>query len=314
MGSARASGHRLSYDRLPPTVTNWVELSLGGRVEQVQPCTGGMSPGCAARLRLADGGRAFVKAVGAEQNQRSYELYQQEMAPLAALPLVAHRPTLLGSYDTDGWAALLLEDLAGGELDLDRPADFADAAEVVDRQAAELTPAPSGTAVPRLDDTALTWLESWTGDIMAEPSHFLPGWTVAVVEHLDDRVRALPARLSGSTLCHWDIRGDNLLRRGDGTVVVCDWGMAHTGVWWGDRFQLATRHAGQPLIDDWLSGRSGWSADLDADLTSLLVLFGARHAWLAAQPAAPGLPTMAAFRRARAADMLAGARRRLARP
>ena len=38
-----------------------------------------MSPGCATRLVCADGTRAFVKAVGAELNPNTPELFRREI-------------------------------------------------------------------------------------------------------------------------------------------------------------------------------------------------------------------------------------------
>ncbi|MFT4081246.1 MAG: hypothetical protein QM638_01545 [Nocardioides sp.] len=40
---------------------------------------GGMSPGCAARVRGADGTRAFVKAVGADLNPDTPTLFRREI-------------------------------------------------------------------------------------------------------------------------------------------------------------------------------------------------------------------------------------------
>jgi aminoglycoside phosphotransferase (APT) family kinase protein len=56
-----------------------------------------------------------------------------------------------------------------------------------------------------------------------------------------DRVRALPHQLPATTLCHFDIRDDNLLVREDGQAVVVDWGMARLGPAWTDLVLLAAQ-------------------------------------------------------------------------
>src|SRR6476646_7932740 len=63
-----AAGVRVAYDALPADVTAWVTGVLGSPVVAATTQTGGFSPGVAARLRCADGSRAFLKAVSSDAN------------------------------------------------------------------------------------------------------------------------------------------------------------------------------------------------------------------------------------------------------
>ena len=79
----RAVGVRTPYADIPAQVRHRVESRLGSPVVASITQPGGMSPGCAARLRLANGGRAFVKAVGASLNPQSPDLFRAEIAVLS---------------------------------------------------------------------------------------------------------------------------------------------------------------------------------------------------------------------------------------
>ena len=76
----------------------------------IQP--GGFSPGVAARVRLDNGRRAIVKAVG-DINPDSPGIHRAEAQIAAALPADAPVARLLGAIDDDGWVILILEDIDG---------------------------------------------------------------------------------------------------------------------------------------------------------------------------------------------------------
>ncbi|HET7517515.1 MAG TPA: aminoglycoside phosphotransferase family protein, partial [Actinomycetes bacterium] len=56
-----ATGERLDWADAPAWLRGEVEARLGGRVAEAVTQPAGFSPGIAARLRLDDGRRAFVK-------------------------------------------------------------------------------------------------------------------------------------------------------------------------------------------------------------------------------------------------------------
>jgi hypothetical protein len=82
----RAAGVRKRYAEVPAPVRAWVEEVLGSPVVEVDEQVGGMSPGCATRVRTADGSRAFVKAVGPELNAMTPGLFRHAALMLADVP------------------------------------------------------------------------------------------------------------------------------------------------------------------------------------------------------------------------------------
>jgi hypothetical protein len=89
---------------VPDRVRAAVEGHLGSPVLAAVNQRGGFSPGTAARVRCADGTRAFVKAVGAGLNPDSPRLHRTEGAVAAALPPEAPVPRLRFATTTaTGW-------------------------------------------------------------------------------------------------------------------------------------------------------------------------------------------------------------------
>ena len=104
-------------------------------------------------------------------------------------------------------------------------------------------------------------------------------------------MRRLPDRLPPRTLCHFDIRDDNLLIRPDGTAAVIDWGMARLGPVWVDPLLLALQQgtgSAVRLVTSLPPAEQETAVDF-------LTAFAGSQAWNARQPARPGLPHFAAF-------------------
>lgn len=113
-----ARGQRIGFAEAPERVREWVCGQLGGAITFIGDCTGGMSPGPAARLRSDSGAAAFVKACGPELNPVTSGLLRDETRVLAALPDHPNVPRLLSRYDDGEWVALLIEDLPGAVPDV----------------------------------------------------------------------------------------------------------------------------------------------------------------------------------------------------
>jgi Phosphotransferase enzyme family len=315
----RAAGVRLSYELLPAAVRSWAEELLGAPVVRARTQVGGMSPGCAVRLTAADGTAAFLKAVSSGQNPDTPTLFRHEITVQRVLPRVTYRPAMIASYDDGDWVGMLLEDVEGRYPDFSgvgatSAADTIAVWSTVRRQARDLTPAPAGLSITTAAQTAQRWAERWR-IVAADPQRYLPGWAAAQAGLLlNDHVLPLPASLAGASLCHWDVRNDNLLIRPGGEVVIFDWGMARIGPAWADEFVLSLEWAGTPAIDDYfaqITRDHGVSARM---LTDMLIGLVGSLAWRAGQPPQPGLPNMAGFADDLAGLLLAVIRRRLPAP
>jgi hypothetical protein len=276
-----------------------------------------MSPGCAARLTAAaGGGAAFLKAVSSGQNPDTPTMFRHEITVQRALPRVPYRPAMIASYDDGDWVGMLLEDVEGRYPDFSgagvtSAADTAAVWSTVRRQARELTPAPAGLTITTAAQTAQRWADRWQ-IVAADPHRYLPAWAAAEADSLlNDHVLPLPGHLGGASLCHWDVRNDNLLIRPGGEVVIFDWGMARTGPAWADEFVLSLEWAATPAIDDYfarIARDHGVSGDV---LTDMLIGLVGSLAWRAGQPPLPGLPNLAGFTGELARLLLGVIRRRL---
>jgi hypothetical protein len=143
-----ATGRRLEWEAAPAWLRGEVEAWLGARVAGAATQAGGFSPGIAARLRLVDGRRVFVKAVGPEPNPDSPDAHRAEARNMALLPRSAPAPRLLWSLDRRGWVALAFEDVDGTQPTLPwQTGQLRRVLEMVATMAADLTPAPAGACV-----------------------------------------------------------------------------------------------------------------------------------------------------------------------
>jgi len=288
---------------LPASVRARVAHELRGQVVGAVTQSGGFSPGVAARLRLADGGRAFVKAVHLETNPDSPAMYRTEAVNTTGLP-PGIAPRLLATFEADGWVVLILEDI-DGRLPARPwlPSELDRVLQAVTALAQALTPAPASVPAPSVADqlgqsfrgwrrlrtardsgTDLTGLDPWAQRNLTRLAELETGWEQAA---------------EGSTLVHGDLRSDNLLLTSD-HVYVIDWPAACVAQPWFDLVCMLPSIqldggpppevicAAHPLIQ---------AADPDAVsavATALTGYFvdGSR------QPPPPGLPTLRKFQRA----------------
>jgi hypothetical protein len=178
------------------------------------------------------------------------------------------------------------------------------------RQVAELTPIPPTLQTESVADVMAKHQTLLLADPAPELLDRLPGWTRDGYADLMSFVTD-GEPVDGDTLCHWDIRHDNLLVRDrDGQVVMLDWGVSRRGPWWADVFVMAIEWAELDLFDQLLD-RAGLTDDEHRDATRLLASFGCFLLMSSALPAPPGLPQLPAFRAAVGERCLVGLRRRL---
>lgn len=319
MTAPRAVGVHLPYEEVPARVRAWVDDALGSPVVSWVEQVGGMSPGCVTRVVAEDGGRAFVKAVGAELNPDTPGLFRREIAALTLLgpgPLWADLHT---SYDDGGWVALLLEDVEGRHPDLADDREMADLLSATDRLGERLSelPLPDRRAAdmfaPGYVDLRAGFVR-WRAavdQIEALPVDLVP----EALRRQGDRCRTLADLLLApfpERLVHWDVRVDNLIRRPDGTIVFVDWGTTALGPAWADPLLARLERVESPWFDTSLGSSAALAAAGDDLVTGWLVAFGSVLAWRSTQHTADvGLPTLNEFRRTEARRMLGAAARRL---
>ena len=317
---------RVPWEDLPASVRSWAECLLGSPVAEAASQPGGFSPGAACRLRLADGRRAFLKAVCATANPQSPGMHRREGAVAAALPPDVPAPALLGQYDDGEWVALLFADVDG--VPPAQPWQLPQLVQVLDAMA-ELhricTPSPV-KAVPSVADYLAEDLSGWrkfaalapAGSNQDRPADLRPdllagldGWSARHLDQLAELESRWPDATAGTTLLHGDVRADNMLITGDGVVFV-DWPHACTGAPWFDVVAFAPSVAMQGGPDpEWVlrHASSAGRADPGA-VTAVVAAVAGYFTWQARLPDPPGLPTVRAFQAAQGQPARAWLRRR----
>ena len=106
-----APGVRLRWEALPHHVRDRIADRLGSAVVAAADQPTGFSPGLAARCRLADGRRVFVKAVSPDQNPDTPGLHRAEARVAAGLPSALPVPDLLAVVDDGHGVVLVFEDV-----------------------------------------------------------------------------------------------------------------------------------------------------------------------------------------------------------
>jgi aminoglycoside phosphotransferase (APT) family kinase protein len=293
-----ATGVRRAWPEIPAALRARVEDLLGSGVAEAVTQPGGFSPGVAARLRCADGRRAFVKAVSAESNPESPAIHRAEAAIAAVLPASAPAPRLLGSFDEDGWVVLVFEDVAGRMPA--QPWDPGELRRVLAALAdlpAALDPAPAGapSAADRLAGPFTGWRSiAASGDVTG-----LDPWAVRNLGELVALESRWPESVAGTALVHSDLRADNLLLTED-RVVVVDWPWACVAAPWLDLVLLlpSVRMQGGPPAHTLFEPHPLARAAAPDAVTSVLAAFTGFLVHSSRLPAPPGLPTLRPFQRA----------------
>src|SRR4051812_7372349 len=281
---------RPAYDTLPSAVRAWAADVLGSPVCSWTSEPGGFSPGVAARVACADGTRAFVKAVSADVNPISPGMHRTEAKVTAALPPELGSPRLLASYDDGTWVALLLEQVDGRPpVTPWQPAELAAALRALDRLSVE----PALPGLPTAEDVLGEDFTCWRQMASAPPDD-LDAWQRAHLDELAELEEGATQAGAGDRLLHLDARGDNMLVRPDGEIVLVDWPWAAVG----DPVLDVIAFLPSAMLDGvddpeavLQATRAGRAASPHA-VTSLLVAFVGAMEWLRRQPPPPGIETV----------------------
>ncbi|MFI6963990.1 aminoglycoside phosphotransferase family protein [Streptomyces sp. NPDC050255] len=307
-----ATGVRHHWADLPDTVRNAVQNILGAPVVEARSQSGGFSPGVAARVRLADGSRAFVKAVSAEVNPDSPDQHRAEARNTAALPPHAPVPKLLGSYDDGTCVALVLEDVEGRQPRVPwDPAELERVLAAVGDLTRALTPAPVDAPPAAGRKTAM--FTGWRTLHAAGDTGRLDPWAARRLGALAELESGWEEPATGDSLAHGDLRADNILLTED-RVVFVDWPHAVRAAPWFDLLTMLPCVAAQGGPDPEATftahplGRDADPAGVTAVLAALAGYFVAHSL----RPDPPGLPTLRAFQAAQGAAAVDWLRRRLA--
>ncbi|WP_156250039.1 aminoglycoside phosphotransferase family protein [Pseudactinotalea terrae] len=299
---------RLAWSALPDHVRGEIEDRLGSAVVDVLSHEGGYSPGMAATLSTADGGRTFVKAVSASFHRRSWELYRDEARVNAMLPDAAPAPRMLWSLDDGEWVANGFE---AADEPVDLPWDERTLEEVLavyDVLAGIEGPAGLPT-VPHELGLMTGWHTALADG--SDLSSWDP-WVAANLRDLERLSRNYGSRAAGTALVHLDARRDNMVRRG-GRVLLVDWPYAAVGAPWVDllaQLPSITLEGGGDPADLW--ARAGISKDVaEDDVTTVLAGLTGYFVHGSVQPPPPGVPHVRQFQRAQGEIGLAWLRQRL---
>jgi len=282
---------RIGWQDLPAPVQARAEQIIGGRVVEARSQAGGFSPGTADRVRTDRGLRAFVKAVAPAINEISARMARDEMRITSAMPPGVPVPRMLGGFDDGEWVVLILEDVEGTHPRTPWVSSEIDAAVTALRElAAALTPAP--IAVPTAAEQLAGDFAGWSRLAASVPPDLDP-WAVERLPQLRAAAeRGLAALRTGETLTHCDIRADNILVRGDGSMIFVDWPWGCTGPEWLDRLLLALNvivHGGDP---------SPALTDIDHQVaTDVIAGLAGYFEHVCRLPPPPGIPTVRAFQR-----------------
>ncbi|MBU3866751.1 aminoglycoside phosphotransferase family protein [Streptomyces sp. 4503] len=227
LGMPEATGsRRMDWAALPREVTARIEQRLGSPVAQASSQPGGFSAGLAARVRLRNGERAFIKAANSLTAPAEADFHRREIAVSERLPREVPAPRLLDAYDDGTWVVLAFQEIPGH-----LPAqpwqreELHRALAAVTEMANVLTPSPVDQAIlakPRLGG----W-SAMAGDAAVRGKvEELSPWAA----HHVDQLAALEenAALDGATLLHGDLYPFNIMLTAD-RVFVVDWPHAWIG-------------------------------------------------------------------------------------
>lgn len=246
-------GRRLTWAQLPLDVVAAIEDLLGGAVVAAISQPGGFSEGLAARVRLADGRRAFVKAVSSVVAPGVAGFHRREIVVTRRLPAVAPVPRLLGALDDGVWVTLAFEEIDGAlPAQPWRRDEFDRVLAAATELAYALTPSPVERDVvsqPRLGGWLTLASEGGNGRLAS-----LSPWAAGRLDELVALEQRSGTALAGETLLHGDLYPFNVMLGRD-RVFFVDWPHAWIGAAHCDVLTLLSSAAlsgmdPQPLADE----------------------------------------------------------------
>lgn len=288
---------RIAWADAPAALRTAVAEALGAPIAAHTDLHGGMSPGPAVRLRLADGRHVFVKAVSAEVRAHNHRMILQEAGILDILPEPVPAPRRLATVESGPWVALATT-WAGGAT----PGTWTDASIAAVAAACRATNrhrAPGGLppVARRIFD-----FDGW-----ARLLELGAGDDTAHAEAAAEAVAGWERWTAGDALVHRDLRLDNTAVGPPGEpATLLDWAYASAGAPWIDLAQtaadvVATGHVLGPEVATDRAYRL--LRTLPPEASRFVV--GLAGMWSVRAATIPDtvMPTISAWRRARAAAL-----------
>lgn len=277
----RAAGKRISYLSIHPTVQQWVTKRFG-ECDILHEYSGGLSPGCAASLVSSTGHKIFLKAAPKKNNGVTVRLFEHEMNVLKSLPPGPHLPSVLHTYDSSEWIALAVEHIEGRYPDVNREQDMTLVHDALRTQEMSMSPPPTQLSIPGIKEIAQWWVPRWE-EICATPHRFLGSYTSTILngryrhKNIPEYAKTVIGKFQDDTVCHFDIRNDNILIDNNEKVVFIDWGIAMTGPWWTDTVILALQ---APTVRERLNYLQKWVPSSTMEIViDFMILFGGSQSW-----------------------------------
>jgi hypothetical protein len=204
-----------AWSQLPESVRQAVGRLAGSPVLSADPPVGSGFTGSYAGIVTTTGGsRIFAKA-GAPDQPHVVAALEQEARVLEALPHGIPAPRLVGFTAVDGWSVLVLAVVAGRMPGQPWTPDEVDAVHRACVSMAELG-TPWHTSAPDLGhrmstdpDILAVGRELAEGSFTGGPEQ--PPWLPAHGSKVGELVLGAEGWFDGETLCHGDLRPDNLL-------------------------------------------------------------------------------------------------------
>jgi hypothetical protein len=313
VGVNAVDSHRMQWADVPGRVRAAIVEAIGSKVVAAAGQRGGYGPGLAARCRLADSRRVFIKAVSGAQNPDSPNIMRHEAEVASSLPRDAPAAALLHALDDGEWIALVFEDIDGALPSTPWQAD--QLARVVTAMT-DLATMPTWPALPSIGERYGAMFRGWR-TLAAEGAETVDDpWCRERLDELASLEAQWESAAGGESLIHGDVRSDNVLLTADRGVVFVDWSSTCIGAAWFDLVAMVPsielEGGGAPESVLRLAG----FGEGDIDTARLLPVVAAIAGYFAergrlADP--PGLPTLRDFQRAQGAVTLAWLRRLLAR-
>jgi aminoglycoside phosphotransferase (APT) family kinase protein len=223
---------RAQWADTPEPVRTAVAEALGATIVGHADLHGGMSPGPAAGLCLADGRRVFVKAVSADVRAHNHAMIRQESAILDVLPASVPSPRRLATVAHGPWIAMATTWADGATAGPWTDASIAAVARACRTASGHRAPGMLPPVAQRIFDFDgwMRMLEIGAGG----------DWEAAHAGPAAEVVAGWERWTAGDALVHRDIRLDNTAVGAEGrSAVLLDWAYAAVGARWIDLAQLA---------------------------------------------------------------------------